>query len=182
MSNNVHVSRTQVVIVMMVVMTVVMVMCMVSVTMFVVSGTMQQPGAEQVDDQADNSNQQGFVEADLRGGQQPLEGFDNHQQRDNTKHDGTGITSQNTDLAGAETVAVVVGMNSRVVVGKRGNTESEKVRSHMPAIGEQSHGAEQPAADNLDDHHHQSQPDDPVGVAFRNRIVLMEMMGMCFLD
>jgi hypothetical protein len=40
------------------------------------------------------------------------------------------------------------------------------VRAHVPAVGQQGHGAKQIARGYFDDHHRQGQQDHPAGIAF----------------
>jgi hypothetical protein len=47
-----------------------------------------------------------------------------------------------------------------VAIGERGNGKGAGVGAHVPAVGDERHGAVDGAADNLDRHHRRRQTDD----------------------
>ena len=69
------------------------------------------------------------------------------------------------ELAGAERKARIVSVPARVSVGEGREQKRACVRAHMQAIRHESDRAEQQAANNLDDHHGSTEPDDRPGLA-----------------
>lgn len=83
--------------------------------------------------------------------------------RDQAEDDRAGEGGKIAELAGPEAEMRAPQMSSRKAIRERGNPQRRRMRSHVPAVGEQRHRAEQRARDDLADHHDQRQDDDEPG-------------------
>ncbi len=70
-----------------------------------------------------------------------------------------GEAAQGVHLAAAEAVARVVGVAARVDVGEGGDAQRDGVRPHVQAVGQQGHGGERQAREDLHDHHRRGDGD-----------------------
>ena len=89
--------------------------------------------------------------------QNALAGLYQHHQGDDAKRDRTGKPAQNAHLAAAESEGLIVGMAAGIAVGVQGDHEGRHVRAHVPAVGEQGHGAEYNAGGDFQNHGQESQ-------------------------
>ena len=92
--------------------------------------------------------------------------FQCHHERDHGQRHCAGEAAEHTDLAGAERVPPVVGVATRIGVGKGRDPESRDVGAHVPAIGQQGHGAKGRPGNDFHDHHGEGEPDHAPGVPF----------------
>jgi hypothetical protein len=53
-----------------------------------------------------------------------------------------------------------------IIIGKGGDAQSSGMGSHVPAIGQQGHGAKNVSGRNFYNHHRKGQQDNPFGIAF----------------
>eukprot|EP01083_Nonionella_stella_P137297 417745_1 len=114
-----------------------------TVMMMRVSGAVvQPPGAQQVHAQPDCRDGDGFVVVDRRRHPQPFQRLHGHQRGDAEQGDGAGIAGQDLDLPGAEGEARVVRVAARAAVGEHRKAQRQRVRTHVPAVGEHGHGVE----------------------------------------
>ncbi len=121
-------------------------------------------GARSVDEQPGCGHEQGLIEDDLHRVQEPVAALPRHQQGEQGQQQRPGEPSQGVDLAGAEGEPLVAGVAPRVDVGQRGDPEGGGVRSHVQAVGEQSHGPVDDAGNDLDDHHRSGDRNDDQGL------------------
>ncbi|KAG1399522.1 hypothetical protein G6F59_013315 [Rhizopus arrhizus] len=182
---HVHVGRAQVevvtvCVVVMVVMVVIMpvvlarIVAVPVVVMRMARAIVQPPRAQQGDAQADCRDGDGFVVVDRCRHPQPLQRLHSHQRRNTEQCDGTGVAGQDLDLPGAEGKARVVRVAACTAVSEHRQAQRERVRAHVPAIGEHGHGVEPPAADDLHQHHADGEPQGAAGVAFGQRVAVVE--------
>ena len=135
-------------------------------TMGAAVAALQEISAEQVDGQADHGNGNGFIEADRCRREKPLEGFRRHQQGHNGQNNRTAETAENPDFPGAEAVARIIGVASCVTVGKSGDAQRGGMGSHVPAVGQEGHGAVNETGKDFDGHHDDRQKDHLPGIFF----------------
>ncbi len=63
---------------------------------------------------------------------------------------------------------------ARAAVGEYREAQRQRVRTHVPAVGEHGHGVEPPAADDLHQHHADGEPQGAAGIAFGQRVAVVE--------
>ena len=61
-------------------------------------------------------------------------------------------------------------MPPREQIRRRRDADGERMRRHVPAVGEQRHGSEDRASRDLDDHHRDGEADDEPGSALVARM------------
>ena len=174
---HVQVGGTQVqvlVTVVVLVVVVVMVVAVVLVAVVMVRAVAQEKGADQVDHQAEGSEQDGLIVVDGHGREQPLHRVVEHQAGHGHQAEGTGVAAEHLDLPGAEGEAAVPGEPPGRGVGEQGKPQGQGMGTHVPAVGEQGHGVEQHTADDLGHHDHHGEQHGPAGVAFSRRVALVE--------
>jgi len=93
-----------------------------------------------------------------------------HGERDPDQRQCAGKSSQHFNFPGAKRKAAIMGVMTRGLVGDDGQTKRERVRAHVPAIGEQGHRVVVPAAGDFGDHHDQGEQHGVAGVAFGKRV------------
>src|SRR5262245_47634927 len=96
--------------------------CM-AVTMMVSVVVAKHPGADEIDTQAEHSDQNGLVERDRNWIEQPLDAFVGDHQRDEREHDRTAECSEIAELSSAEGEPPIAGVASRKSVGECGNQQ-----------------------------------------------------------
>ena len=142
----------------------------------VVMVVFQHPGAHQVHGQAQHGGGDGLVIADGQWIDHALHRF--HQHGDGHAHQQqcAGVAPQHLNFPGAEGKAPILGIAGGHAVGKDGQPQGEGVGAHVPAVGHQRHGVEDPAAGDFQHHHHQRQPHHPAGASLGHRVALGEGM------
>ena len=156
-----------------------------AVAVAVMMVVLQQPGAGQIHRQAQQRRADGLVVADGQRVHQPLDRFDQHGQRHADEQQRAGIAAQYLDLPGAEREALVTGIACRHPVGKDRQPQRHRVRTHVPAIGQQGHRIDRPAHTDLHAHHDQGQDQHParaalgLWIALRERMDLPAVTGRC---
>ena len=131
-------------------------------------------GADHVDDEPDHGHGDGFVEADALGGDQPLHGFNGHDQCDYGQHHGAGEAAEFPHLARAEAETRVVGMPAREIIGQGGDPQGHGVRAHVPPVRQKRHGAEGDSGGDFDHHHSQGEHHHPAGGALAVAVLQVE--------
>ena len=136
--------------------------------------------------QTQNGDDDGLVEKDIDGVEQPADAFPGHDRGEQGQQDGARETAQCVDLAGAETVSLVVGMFAGVDVGNGRNPKGHRVRRHVQSVREERHGPVDDAADDLDDHGDRGDGDDDEGSALARakfflakRVIVLPLVN-CF--
>ncbi len=122
--------------------------------------------ADQIDDQAEDGDGHCFGVVDGLRRPQAFERADDHRAGDAEQHDGAGVAGQHFDFPGAKGEAGVVGVFAGGGVGEGGEADGQRVRAHVPAVGEHGHGVEPPAGDDFDQHGGDGDPHDQPGAAF----------------
>lgn len=125
----------------------------------------QQPGAGEVNQETDDGNPDGFLKPDFDRFPESTKALPKDQQGHQRKTDSTAETAQRPHFSGAKTEPRIVGVMAGKGICKGRDSQRGSVGRHVPAVGQQSHGAKQGAAYNLGNHHHQGQQNDPPGAA-----------------
>ena len=133
----------------------------------------QPPGAQEVDCQADDGHQSGGAKGDGDGGYHTHGRLCTHEGGHEEQTHGRGEPGQGVDLAGPEDQVRVVGVAAGPDVGEPGHGHGPGMAGHVPAVGQQGHGAEKPARDDLGGHGPYGQPEDEARAAFAVFVVVM---------
>ena len=97
----------------------------------------QEPGAEDVHQQAQKRDRYRFKEVDVNRRQKAPDGLVADQQGDEHQHDGAGETGEITQLAGAEAEARVAGVLAGEGVGQCRDQHRDRVGRHVQAVRDQ---------------------------------------------
>ena len=151
------------VVVVMMVMAVIMRMVMVVMVMAV--GVAEQPGAGEIDGEAEHRDGDRFAKRDRNRIEKPIGALIGDLNRNQAEDDGAGESREIAELAGAEAEADVAGMLPREHIGQRRNAECCGMGRHVPAIGQQRHRSEDRAGGDLSHHHDDGQHDHEPGPA-----------------
>jgi hypothetical protein len=164
----VKVGGAQVVVGAIVVMRVVVAFMVVVMVMRVVLA--QQPRAAEVHDEADRGDGHRLAVGDRHRTRETEKAFVGDKQRDHRQHDRAGERGQLAELAGTEREAPVMRVPPREQIRRCRDADGERMRRHVPAVGEQRHGSEDRASRDLDDHHRDGEADDQPGSALVARM------------
>jgi hypothetical protein len=124
----------------------------------------QPPGADQIDEQADGGDRDRFIVVDGLRSQQAIDRLEAHERGDAEQEQCAAVATQHFDFPRAERVTPVGGVPAREGIRKCRQAQRQRVRAHVPAIGEHRHRIEPPAARDLDDHHRGGEPHRPPDV------------------
>ena len=105
----------------------------------VVMGVAENEGADDIDHQADYSDDDGLAVADGARRQQAFDRAGDHQRGDAEQEDGAGKATKNLDLPGAEGETGIAAVAPGGCVGKGAQTDGERMRTHVPAVRQQRH-------------------------------------------
>lgn len=152
--------------VLMMIMIMVVIVMMVVVTVIMLVRMPENEGAAAVDKETNNCDDDGLIEFDGNGMQEPEEALVGHEESKDRQQEGAGKRGERIDLAGPEAEAVVMGEAPGHDIGDVAQEESERMRCHVQAIGEQGHRAIDDTSDDFDGHHRQSNEDDDQGAFF----------------
>ena len=122
---------------------------------------MQQPGRHQVHQQADHGHFQGRLRRQRLGAPQAQRRLDANAHGHQHQHKGAGEAAQHFNLPAAEGVACIVGVATRQGKGQGRHAQRQGMRPHVPAVGQQGHGAAPPAHRDFQHHGHQGQCQHP---------------------
>ena len=160
-------------------MAVVIVPVAVAVTVAVVMAAAEQQRRHDVDDEAEHRDRQRLVVVDrLRASIEVLDALLRQPERDQREHDAARVAGERVDLAGAEAERVVTGARACVPVRDQRQAERADVGAHVPAVGGERDRAGPPADDQLADHHHGGDRDDPASPALAGAIVIVLVLVM----
>ena len=134
----------------------------------------QQPGADEIDGEAEYGNRNRLAIGDRHRPNQPLGALECDLDRDQRQHDGAGEGGEIAKFAGAESEIRVGCLPTRKEIGQRGNAQRRGMGRHVPAVGEQRHRAEQRSRHDLADHHDRGQRDHEPGAALVARMFWTE--------
>ena len=112
------------------------------VTVAVMMAAGQQPGARDIDQEAEDRNRDRFVEADGNGIEQARNGFVADQQGDHRQDDGAAVSREIAELAGAEREIAIVRIFAGVGVSQRRQQQRTGMGRHVQAVGDQGQRAE----------------------------------------
>ena len=146
----------------------------VAMTMAVVMIAAEQPGAGNVDGKPKGCDRDGLSKLDRHRIEQATDGLVTNQQRDHRQDDGAGKSGEIAEFSRAECKSRVAGVSARVGIGEGCEQQCARMRAHMKPIGDQRDRSEQPAADNLGNHHDSAEPDHRPGPALALVMVLAE--------
>ena len=149
---------------------VILVMVRLMVSLFTMVCVTQHIGAHKVHYQSDAGHHNGFVKMDLNRAHQTFGRLPKHDNSHDSQNHCTGITSQHTHLSRSKGVGRIIGIPSRIGIGKDRDAQGPCMGAHVPAISQKGHGAEDISTDHFHHHHGEREDDDPVGLAFRTAI------------
>ncbi len=151
-------------------------MLVVTVTVTVVMLIPQQPGGQQIHQQADHGDHQSCIETDRDRRPEPRQRFADHEQRHDNQQQGAGETGQHLDLPGSERETLVRRVAPSQQIRQRRQADGYHVRGHMPAVRQQRHGVEPVTGDDLHQHGQAGQNDHrpglTLGVALQRTVVV----------
>ena len=104
----------------------------------------------QVHRQADDRDGQRFGIGDRLGGNEPLDRAEHHRCRDAEQAKRAGVTGKDFDFPGTEGETRVMGVLAGGTIGESRKADGQRVRAHVPAVGEYGHRIEPPAGDDLE--------------------------------
>jgi hypothetical protein len=108
----------------------------------------QQQGTGEVDREAQAGYRDRLIEADGHGRGEALGALGQDQEGHHGQARRAGEAPERSDLAGPEAVARILGVAAPVGVGQGCHAERGRMGRHVPAVGEERHGAEgQPRGD-----------------------------------
>ena len=116
-----------------------MIMSMMLMTMMMVMTLRQQKGAQEIDDQAQDRNQDGLVERHGCGRDKPLGGFNCNGEGDDAQHQSRRKTGKVANLARAEGEARVARVTAGKGVSEGGHGEGAGMGRHMNTVRQQRH-------------------------------------------
>lgn len=113
----------------------------------------EQPGARDVDQQAEHRNQDRIAKRDgVRFGE-PHDRFIGNAQRYQPQHHRRSEPGQFPDLARTPAISGIGDMALGIGIGDRGNAQRADVRRHVKSVRQQRHRSGQIARDDLANHH-----------------------------
>lgn len=148
----------------------------VVVAMMVVMIIFQHERAEEVHEQSNDRNDDGFAEVNRLWRQQAMYGVGGDKDGNDGQDHRTGEGAQDPDFAGAEGEARVFGVATAVGIGQSGEDKRGDVGSHVPAISHQGHGMEKISGHNFHQHHSAGQSDHFAGPFFGGRGIAGKIM------
>ena len=95
--------------------------------------------ADEVDGQAKGGDQHGFAVLDGLRRNDALDRTGDHHRRDAEQKQGAGEARQYLDFPGAERKARIARITPRRRIGHGGESDGQRVRTHVPAVGQQRH-------------------------------------------
>jgi hypothetical protein len=113
----------------------------------------EQPRAGDVHGKAEAGDRDRLGEADRHRRENARDRLVADQERDHREDDGAGEPGKVAKFAGAERKTPIVGMPAGIAVGECREQQRPRMRAHMQPVRHQRDRPEQPAADNLGDHH-----------------------------
>lgn len=134
-----------------VMMTGIVMMRMIVVVVMVV---LEEERTDEIDQKADGGDTARLIEMNRDWNKEAMDRFARHDERNYGENDGTGKATEDSHLAGAETVARIGTMAAAEVVSQSGDEECHNMGAHVPTVGKQGHGIEDNAGSDLDDHHY----------------------------
>jgi hypothetical protein len=102
---------------------------------------LQQPCAREIDQQPGDGDTDCLGKADLHRMGKAQHALPGHQQRDQRKDDGAREAGQIAELAGAEGEARIARLAAGIEVGDCRYQHGARMRRHVPAVGDERHGA-----------------------------------------
>ena len=145
-----------------------------------VSLRVQNNHADAIHNQPEDRHEDRLVEYNLNRVEQPRDTFKGHEQREDREQYRTRKTSERVHLAGAKAVATVARVAASIGIGKGGDAQRRRVRCHMQAVCQQSHGAKDNAGDQFDHHHNRCYGNNEKRSAFAGPALILRK-GMLML-
>ncbi len=177
-SDDMHVGRfqVQVVMVMMVMIVRIMFVCMV---MMVIMRMAENHRASNIDQQADDCNDDRFLIMDSLRQEQAFHRAKNHHARNAEQENGTGKTGKDFYLPGAKGEPGIARITTRSRIGKGAQPDGKGMRAHVPAIRQQCHRVEPPSGNDLHHHHGGGNPHHGTRAPLCGRIAFVEYVMVC---
>ncbi len=142
--------------------------------MMVVMQLPQQPCARQIDAKAEAGHGDGLAIDDRNRRHQPQHALIGDLDGDHEKDERAGKRREFAELAGAEGKTGMAYVSAREQIGDAGDPEGRGVRRHVPAVGQERHGAEKRSRNDLAHHHDDGQRDHEPGAALVARMLRPE--------
>ena len=121
---------------------------------------------QHIDQQPDHGDPDGLAVLDRLRLEQPLHRGHRHQGGHPQQEQRTGKAAQHFDFPGAKGKPLVVAQTARGDIRQDADPDGRCVRTHVPAIGQQGHGAQPRASRDFEHHRHQRDPQHRPGAAF----------------
>jgi hypothetical protein len=137
---------------------------MVAVVMAVIVA--QQPGADEIDAEAEHRDRDGLAIGDGHRMSEACNAFVGDLNGNHGQDDRTGKGSEVAEFAGAKRETRIARLPSRKQIGQGGDPERGSMGRHVPAIGQQRHRSGEPPPRDFTNHHHRGQPDHEPDAAF----------------
>ena len=131
----------------------------------------QQEYAEQIDCEPQHRDRNGLPEPDGDRIDEAHHQLIADQQRHHSQDNGARERRQLAELAGTEREPIIIDVPAGEIVGDGGDGKRRHMGRHVQAVGDQRHGAEQRAAADLGDHHHDGEENHRPGPAFMQRVL-----------
>ncbi len=150
----------------------------VIVIMSVLASPVQNPDTDQIDRQSDRCDQDSLIECDFDRMDKPHDGLPDHEHGCRAQKQGARVTCQDAEFTGAEGEECGLAEAAGQDIGGVADSESEGMGSHVPAVGEQGHGAGKISEDNFGDHGQGGEDDDVECSPFVFDAHRAELMGV----
>ena len=118
---------------------IVLMLAAVIVPVVMVAGALQDQGAGQVHDEADDRDDERPAELDRTGRGEAQDAFPGHRGDRDEQQEGAGEAAQGRNLAGAERVACVARLAPHPDIGEHADGERQGVGTHVQPVGQQRH-------------------------------------------
>ncbi len=126
-----------------------------------------------VNDEAEDSHENGLIERDLHRRDEAVHALPDHHDRESCEQHGPGIAAERVDLPCSEAEILVVSMPAGVDIGKGIDAQRSRVRGHVQAVRQQRHGSEDDPRGDLDHHHGRGNRDHDEGARFSRSLQML---------
>ena len=123
----------------------------------------QEQDAHDVHDDADDCDWQRLSEVDRDRTNEPRNGLEPHDERDESEAYRARVSSEPVDLPGSEGERTMTGARSREPIRSSRQPERSDVRRHVEAVGKERHRTRELSHHKLDDRHCRRENHDPPG-------------------
>ena len=134
----------------------------------------KQPGAGEIDREAEAGDRYGLGEFDRHGIEKSGNRLIGDQQRDDRQDQRAGEPREIAELARPEGETGIASVAASVGISQGRQQQRAGMGAHVDAIGDERHRAEHPAADDFQHHHRGAEPDHRPGFLLARIMVLAE--------